>query len=85
MCSHHADLDHLPAPNLGAAALIGLIKLYRRFISPYTMPSCKYTPTCSRYAMDAVRRYGVFKGSWLATWRILRCNPFARGGYDPLL
>ena len=71
--------------NPGTWLLIALIQFYRRYVSPYTMPSCKYTPTCSRYALDAVRRYGFFKGSWLATWRVLRCNPFTKGGYDPLL
>lgn len=85
MCSQHTDLDRMPAPNLGAAILIAMIVFYRRHISPFTLPSCKYTPTCSRYAMDAVRRYGVLKGSWLAAWRVLRCNPFTKGGYDPLV
>ena len=85
MCSRHADIENAPVPNFGAALLIGLIVFYRRHISPYTLPSCRYTPTCSRYAMDAVRRYGVLKGSWLATWRVLRCNPFTRGGYEPLV
>jgi uncharacterized protein len=71
---------HLPG-----SALCGLIALYRRYISPFTLPSCRFTPTCSRYALDAVRRYGVIKGGWLACWRVLRCNPFCHGGYDPLL
>ena len=70
---------------LPSLAVIGLIQLYRRFISPVTPPSCRFTPTCSRYAVDALRRYGLFKGAWLAAWRVLRCNPFTRGGYDPLL
>ena len=65
--------------------LISLIGLYRRFVSPFTPPSCRFTPTCSRYGMDAVKRYGIFKGGWLTCWRILRCNPFHPGGYDPLL
>ena len=65
--------------------LAGAIEFYRRFISPYTIPSCRFTPTCSRYALDAVRRYGALKGGWLACWRVLRCNPFNKGGYDPLL
>jgi putative membrane protein insertion efficiency factor len=75
--SRLAQLPALPA--------IGMLKLYRRYISPYSPPSCRFTPTCSRYAIDALRRYGLAKGGWLATWRILRCNPFTRGGYDPLL
>jgi putative membrane protein insertion efficiency factor len=61
-----------------------LIRGYRRYISRYTLPSCRFTPTCSRYALDALRRYGVLHGAWLAAWRILRCNPLCRGGYDPL-
>jgi putative membrane protein insertion efficiency factor/ribonuclease P protein component len=70
---------------LPALPAIGLLKFYRRFISPYSPPSCRFTPTCSRYAIDALRRYGLLRGGWLAIWRILRCNPFTRGGYDPLL
>lgn len=69
---------------LPSTMLCGLITVYRRFISPFTMPSCRFTPTCSRYALDAVRRYGVLRGGWLAFWRVLRCNPFCHGGYDPL-
>jgi uncharacterized protein len=69
---------------LPSLALCGLIALYRRFISPFTLPSCRFTPTCSRYALDAVRRYGALKGGWLAFWRVLRCNPLCHGGYDPL-
>jgi putative membrane protein insertion efficiency factor len=69
---------------LPGLALIGLILLYRRFVSPFTPPSCRFTPTCSRYGIDALHRYGFFKGSWLAFWRVLRCNPFHPGGYDPL-
>ncbi len=61
---------------------IGLIKLYRRFISPLTPPSCRFYPTCSEYAILAIRKYGVFKGSLKALWRILRCNPFSKGGID---
>jgi putative membrane protein insertion efficiency factor len=64
--------------------IVALIRLYRRYVSPYSPPSCRFTPTCSRYAIDAVGRYGVLRGGWLAVWRILRCNPFHRGGYDPL-
>ena len=70
---------------LPSLLVIALIAFYRRFISPFTPPSCRFTPTCSRYALDALRRYGLFKGCWLAAWRVLRCNPFHPGGYDPLL
>lgn len=70
---------------LPALGMLGLITFYRRYVSPFTIPSCRFTPTCSRYALDAVRRYGAVKGGLLACWRVLRCNPFNRGGYDPLL
>ena len=63
---------------------IGLIKVYRRFISPLFPPSCRFQPTCSQYAMDAIDRFGVLRGSWLAIKRILRCHPFHPGGYDPV-
>lgn len=58
---------------------------YKRFISPMMLPSCKYTPTCSEYAMDAVEHYGVVRGLLLAAWRVLRCNPFSKGGLDPVV
>ncbi|MCI7100333.1 MAG: membrane protein insertion efficiency factor YidD [Lachnospiraceae bacterium] len=64
--------------------LIALIRLYRRYISPMKAPCCRYVPTCSQYAIIAIERYGVIKGGALAVWRILRCNPFAKGGYDPV-
>ena len=64
--------------------LIRLIRLYKKYISPGLPPSCKYLPTCSDYAIDAIMKYGAFKGSFMAAWRILRCNPFCKGGYDPV-
>ena len=64
--------------------LIALIKLYRYAISPYLAPSCRYTPTCSSYAIEAVQRFGVFRGSWLAIRRISRCHPWHEAGYDPV-
>lgn len=64
--------------------LIALIKLYRYTISPYLAPSCRYTPTCSSYAIEAVQRFGVFRGSWLAVRRIGRCHPWHAAGYDPV-
>lgn len=65
--------------------LIFLIKLYRKFISPLKgRPTCIYTPTCSLYAIQALEKYGIFKGSYLAIRRILRCHPFHKGGYDPV-
>jgi uncharacterized protein len=64
--------------------LIGLVRFYRRHISPQLPPSCKYIPSCSEYAIDALTKYGAFKGTLMAIWRILRCNPFSKGGYDPV-
>ncbi len=66
------------------ALLIKAIKLYRRQISPLKRPCCKYYPTCSQYALDALTKYGAVKGSYLSFRRIMRCNPFHKGGYDPL-
>ena len=64
--------------------LIGLIRFYRRSISPLTPPSCKYTPTCSQYGLEAIERFGALKGGALTLWSFLRCNPWSRGGYDPV-
>ena len=63
---------------------LALIRFYRRFISPGLPPSCRFEPTCSAYADEAIARYGIIKGGRLAVWRILRCNPFGTGGYDPV-
>lgn len=61
-----------------------LIRFYQRFISPVLPPACRFTPTCSQYAYLAFKKYGFFKGGWLALKRILKCHPFHKGGYDPL-
>ena len=60
-----------------------LIRAYQRGISPYMLPACIYSPVCSQYALECVRRHGTAKALVLTTWRILRCNPFSRGGIDP--
>ena len=60
------------------------IRLYRRFISPALPRRCKYHPSCSAYAVQAVETYGILRGVVLAVWRVLRCNPFSHGGYDPV-
>ena len=66
-------------------ALLWGIQFYRSAISPYKGgPRCRYTPTCSQYAQTAIERYGAVKGARLAAWRVLRCNPFSKGGYDPV-
>ena len=61
-----------------------LIRFYQESISPYRPCCCKYIPACSQYALEAVEKYGACKGGWLAFKRILRCNPFHKGGYDPV-
>ena len=66
--------------------LIGIIKVYRMFISPYLSPSCRYLPTCSAYAIDCLKTYGLIKGLFKATKRILSCHPFSkREGFDPVV
>ena len=62
-----------------------LLRLYKRWISPAIPPSCRYVPTCSEFAMEAVERYGVVRGGAMAAWRVLRCHPFAKGGHDPVV
>ena len=64
--------------------LIKMIRLYQRYISPMKMTKCPYIPNCSAYGLEAIEKHGAIKGSLLAIWRILRCNPFSRGGYDPV-
>ena len=64
--------------------VILLIKFYRNCISPYKRPCCRFIPTCSAYALEAVERYGIFRGGYLSIRRILKCHPFHEGGYDPV-
>lgn len=64
--------------------LLGLIRLYQRFVSPYTPPSCRFHPSCSAYAAEAVARYGAWRGAEMAVRRLLRCHPWNPGGYDPV-
>ena len=64
--------------------LIKLIKFYKKNISPAKMPCCRFDPTCSTYAIEALEVHGFFKGTYLTVWRILRCNPFCKGGFDPV-
>lgn len=64
--------------------IIGVVKFYRLFISPILPNSCRYTPTCSTYAVEALQKYGLLKGGWLALKRILSCHPWGGSGYDPV-
>jgi putative membrane protein insertion efficiency factor len=64
--------------------LLSLIQVYRKGVSPYTPPCCRYIPTCSQYAIQAIEKYGAARGLWMAVKRIVRCNPLHRGGYDPV-
>lgn len=64
--------------------LLFLIRFYRAYISPLKPSCCRFTPTCSEYALEAVKRYGPWKGMWLSVKRIAKCHPFHKGGYDPL-
>lgn len=64
--------------------LILLVKWYRRFVSPLFPPACRFYPTCSAYALEALSRFGAIRGGWLALCRILRCNPLCKGGVDPV-
>jgi putative membrane protein insertion efficiency factor len=61
-----------------------LLSVYKRLISPFLPASCRYVPSCSEYMAEAVAKHGFFRGTALGLWRLLRCNPFARGGYDPV-
>lgn len=71
-------------PSLFSLPFIGLIRFYQLAISPWLGPSCRYTPTCSSYALEAFTKYGIFKGGWLALRRISRCHPWGSSGFDPV-
>ncbi|MEO7971273.1 MAG: membrane protein insertion efficiency factor YidD [bacterium] len=64
--------------------LIALLRSYKTFVSPFLPPACRFFPTCSEYAAEAIGRYGTIRGTGLALWRLLRCHPFSAGGYDPV-
>jgi len=71
-------------PTLAARALIVPLNGYRRFISPLLPPSCRFAPSCSQYALEALQRHGAARGLWLTVRRLARCHPFNPGGYDPV-
>jgi uncharacterized protein len=84
-CSAGATAHPQHGPALWARmALVAPIVLYQRFVSPAIPRRCKYEPTCSRYAVEAIHEYGILRGLVLAGWRLLRCNPLSHGGYDPV-
>ena len=64
--------------------LIGMVRLYKTYVSPFLPSACRFEPTCSEYAMEAVQKHGSLRGSGMAVYRLLRCQPFAKGGYDPV-
>ncbi|MHB8809557.1 MAG: membrane protein insertion efficiency factor YidD [Desulfobulbaceae bacterium] len=72
------------ASNPVAGLVVLFLRGYKSIVSPFLPPSCRFTPTCSQYAIEAVQKRGVVRGLCLAVWRLLRCHPFARGGYDPV-
>lgn len=72
------SLFHLPR-----RVLVGCVRVYQLVLSPHLPPSCRYTPSCSQYAIEALGRYGALRGTVLAAWRLARCAPWGRGGYDP--
>ena len=67
-----------------AAPVIAVLKIYQRLVSPLLPPSCRFTPTCSNYAVEALQRHGLARGGWLAVKRVARCHPWNPGGYDPV-
>lgn len=64
--------------------LITMIRFYQKYLSPLKSTKCPYEPSCSNYGLEAIKKYGAFKGGILTLWRIIRCNPFSKGGYDPV-
>ena len=64
--------------------ILSFLQLYKTFLSPFLPPACRFTPTCSTYTMEAVEKHGAIKGTWFGVKRILRCQPFCKGGFDPV-
>jgi uncharacterized protein len=73
------------AGQLAKKLVVGLLRAYKWALSPMLPPSCRYVPSCSEYAIEAVERHGAVRGSWMGLKRVLRCHPFVKGGYDPVV
>ena len=84
VAARHVGYKEIESAVLHLGGLHRIIKFYRKYISPMKSTKCPYCPTCSEYGLQAVQKYGAIKGGLLAAWRILRCNPFSKGGYDPV-
>ncbi|MBX7433737.1 membrane protein insertion efficiency factor YidD [Mycobacterium sp. Y57] len=74
----------MTAPSRTARAVVWVIEIYRHTVSPLRLPTCRFTPTCSQYAVDAVTEFGVLRGGWLALVRLVKCGPWHGGGWDPI-
>ncbi len=83
--SYSPGTECKPRIRIGRSLLLFALRCYKNWISPALPAACRYVPTCSEYALEAVEHFGVFRGGLKAAWRLLRCNPFARGGLDPVV
>jgi putative membrane protein insertion efficiency factor len=79
-----ADATHLAAPTVGVRAAVGVVRAYQLLLSPFAGGACRFTPSCSTYAIDALNQHGVWRGGWLALKRVSRCHPFGASGIDPV-
>ena len=70
--------------SMSGKVIVALIRLYQRYLSPLLPPSCRFTPSCSQYTIEAISRYGLLRGSLMGAWSVLRCHPFSKGGWDPV-
>ena len=81
----HRNLrSKVPVMKIARSVVLQFLRAYKWLVSPLLPPSCRYVPSCSEYAIEAVERYGALRGSWMAMIRLLRCHPFVKGGYDPV-
>lgn len=79
------DAPKIIMRKIAQCVVLKILRAYKWAISPMFPPACRYVPTCSEYAAEAVERYGALRGSWMAVIRLLRCHPFVKGGYDPVV